>query len=373
MIKVGVIGIGNCGGQIGLLAAEELNADVVVLNTSDQDLEKVKSEKVISFLLGDKKGAGQDRTAAKTALKDSIREVIEDDTFQTFVQSSELIFIAGSTGGGTGSGIAPILYSFVDQMSDATCILIGVLPTLGEDRGIQVNTLNYLNELYNTLDGARYILHDNNKLSNLSSVKMMEAINKDCIQDIRLLSGFYNTATQYASMDDKDIFTMLNPSGGIITASLLNISEKDLDTSSIETLIVDELKNNTHCELDRDGAVMNTGIITSLSKKLNDTFNMNIPEIMSFVGAASGTGFKHIYINDEDGMPNRAFFIATGLSPVNDRITKINERIRELDEATQNKSEASALNDSILTTNVGIKDKEKKDLDIANTFKMFGV
>lgn len=373
MLKVGVIGVGNCGGQIATKAAEELKIDVVVINTSDQDLETMKGDTIKSFLIGDKRGAGQNRFTAKEALKESIKVVIEDVNFKTFVASQEKIFIVGSTGGGTGSGIGPLLYYFVNQMTEAQVTLIGVLPTLGEDKGVQENTLYYLDEIYNVMKDTRYMLVDNNKLANLSSVRMMESINADVVESIKILSGYYGSITSYASMDDKDMLTLTEPVGRVVTASALDITEKDLDTTTIEEMIVHDLKTNTHCEIDRDGVVTNTGIITNLSQKINDSFNMNIPGISEFIGEPTGTGFKHIAINQDSSIPNNVYFIATGLSPINDRIEKINARIKELKDKEKSQAEATALQNSKLEPVKAPKTKNVGSIDISAGFEKFGV
>lgn len=374
MIKYGIIGLGNCGGQITAKAAKELDVNGIVLNTSDQDLEKVKDagDNVHVFHLGDKQGAGQNRMEAKVALKEAIQVVVEDEDFKKFIKELEVIYIVSSTGGGTGSGIAPIMYDLVNSMSTATCILIGVLPTLEEDRGIQVNSLNYLNEIYNCLEDVRYMIYDNNNFTNLSSVNMMQKINQCVVNDIQILSGYFNTATEYTSMDNRDMLKVISSPGGIIVASVRDISEKDLDTLSIEERIIEDLKTNAHCEFDRDGIVQYTGIIVRLSERINETLNMNIPAIRGFIGEPKGTGFKHIYINTDQSLPNDAFFIASGMSPINDRIVKINERVAELDAKSTERSKATALESSVLGEG-SLEEKKTGNTDISYIFERFGV
>lgn len=375
MIKYGIIGIGNCGGQITAKAAKELNVNGIILNTSDQDLEKVKDggDNIKIYALGDKKGAGQNRQAAKLALKGAIKTVVEDEDFKKFINDLEVIYIVCSTGGGTGSGISPLMYELINKMSNATCILIGVLPTLGEDRGIQVNSLNYLNEIYNSIDGVTYMLYDNNSLSDASSTMMMQKINQNVVNDIQILSGYFNTATQYASIDDKDMRRLISAPGGITVGSVRDITEKDLDTVSIEERMIKDLKTNSHCEFDRDGIVQNTGIIVRLSEKVNETLNMNIPAIHAFIGEPKETGFKHIYINPDSSIPNDAFFIASGMSPINDRIRKINERVAELDAKASEISKATALEDSVLGEQAVSGEKKADNVDISSIFDRFGV
>lgn len=373
MLRSGIIGTGNCGNQVAAKACHQLNIDGIALNTSDQDLEKVKGvDNLTTFSLGDKKGAGQSRADAKAALKGEVQRVLEDKEFKSFISSQEIIYIVSSTGGGTGSGISPLLSHLIRQMTDVPVILVGVLPTLDEDRGVQINTLNYLKELYSVLQEPTYMLYDNNRLVNKGSVNMMTEINASIVRDICILSGFHNISTEFASIDDRDMKRLVSPPGMITLGSVLDINEKDLDTNSIEELMVQDLKTNTHCELDYDGVVANTGIITKLSPRINANFNMNIPEIHGFIGQPSITGFKHIAINSDSSFPNDVFFIASGLSPVNDRIRKINERVAEIDASRKDSAGAVALENSVLDNGMTADRKVTGTPDIASSFEMFG-
>ena len=368
MINYGIIGAGNCGGQIVNLAANLMKVDGIAINTSDQDLSEVKSETVKSYLIGDKKGAGQNRLTAKKSLKAAIREITESEEFKKFVSSLELIYIVSSTGGGTGSGISPILYHMISQMTTAPVILVGILPTLGEDRGVQMNTANYLDEIYNKISNTRYMLYDNNKALNKSSVDMLKTINEAVVHDMKVISCFYNQSTPYSSIDDQDMMSIINPAGRIVVASVDSIKEKDLDEKGMEERLIDDLKKSYQCELDRDKICMNTGLITNLSPKLNDSLDMNIPAVHEFIGEPKGTGFKHIGITDDDSEPNYTYLIGTGLSPVNDRIKKIGDRIEELNEKQKELPAASALNSIQLDAAVDTDKEVKATVDVNDSF-----
>ena len=72
----------------------------------------------------------------------------------------------------------------------------------------------------------------------------------------------------------------------------------------------------------------------------------------------------------------------TGLSPVNDKITKITERINEIEERQRIQEEASALDESKIDTLSNMvrsnttrdsKDEEGGDLNMDDLFNSFGV
>ena len=116
------------------------------------------------------------------------------------------------------------------------------------------------------------------------------------------------------------------------------LKEKDLDETTIEDLLINDIKTNTHSELQRDKVVRRTGVITNLSENINSTFNTHIPEIQEFIGSPVEE-FEHIYVNSDRKMPNNVFLIMAGLSKINDRIHKINDRIEEIEEAQKGNDE----------------------------------
>lgn len=331
MLTVGIIGIGNAGNQVALLGKKMINVDAVAINCSENDL-KTLGDTIPAYTLGDAKGAGKNRNEAKESLRKSINDILKKDEFINFFDDKDVVYIVSSTGGGTGSGISPLFYEICSQLFPDVClIIVAILPTLIEGLSTQVNTLDYLTELYETLDRPRYMIYDNEKLSNLPTHVMMSKINMSIIADIEVMKCRYNTLTKFSSIDEKDMMTILGTSGRFAIASLYDIKEKDFDDKSIEDALIAEIKHNTHTELQRDGVVNRTGIIVNLSETMSDMFNTHIPKVQEFIGAPVEE-FEHIVINEERKVPNNVILIMAGLSRITDRIRKINERIEEIQE-----------------------------------------
>lgn len=331
MLNVGIIGIGNAGNQVALLGKKLINVDSVAINCSENDL-KTLGDVIPTYTLGDAKGAGKNRNEAKESLRKSINDILRKEDFINFFGDKDVVYIVSSTGGGTGSGISPLFYEICSQIFPDVCIIIvAILPTLLEGLSTQANTLDYLTELYETLDKPRYMIYDNERLSNLPSHIMMQKINESIVRDIEIMECRYNTLTRFSSIDEKDMMTILGTPGRFAVASLYDIKEKDFDDKSIEDALIFEIKHNTHAELQRDGIVNRTGIITNLSETLSNMFNTHIPNVQEFIGAPVEE-FEHIVVNEERRIPNHVFLIMAGLSKITDRIRKINERIEEIQE-----------------------------------------
>ena len=329
MLEAGIIGIGNAGSQVASLALSE-NIDAVVMNSSENDLSTIP-DTVIKFPLGDLRGAGKNRSEAKRFLKESIRKILEQESFIDFMDSKDVIFIISSTGGGTGSGMAPILSQILKKsFPDTYIIIVGILPKIDEAYSTQINTLEYMEELYKKMDNATYMLYDNEKLGNLPSHVMMEEINKSIVEDIKVLQGTYNHTTKYSSIDEKDMSMIISTTGRIVIASYTDIKEKDLDIISIDQKLVRLLKEGTHAELQMDRIIKRSGVIANLSPKMTESFDDHLSVLQREIGSPVEE-FTHVSINTEKVLKNNVFFIAAGLSPVIDRIEKINERVAEIE------------------------------------------
>ena len=382
MLNVGVIGIGNCGNQVAKLAMEELACDVLALNSSKNDLATLP-DTIPQICVGDERGAGKNRTEAKMFLKKGIMDMVKDDIFKKFMDKKDVIFIVSSTGGGTGSGMAPVLSSIIrksfhdENGNESAVVLVGVLPKISEAYSTQVNSLEYMNELVENLDDPTYMMYDNERLSKEPTHLMMNGINKSIVQDIKVLRGDYNTSTPFSSIDEKDMKMIIQTQGRIFLAGLLGLKEKDIDEYTIEDLLVEQIKRNTHAEIDRNKILQRTGIISNLSENLNNQFDTHLRDVQDFVGSPVEE-FEHIVINPERSYDNNAFFIMSGLTSMNDRINKIKDRIEEIEEAQKAKEDENALSDVDIK---GLNEKRNyresvsndEKVNIENIFDSFGV
>lgn len=381
MLNIGLIGIGNTGNQVAVLASEKLNIPVLAINSSEKDLETVPNnipKKLISDTEGLSQGAGKNRNLAKSYLKDSIMSIISSEDISDFILNQNVIFIVSSTGGGTGSGTAPLLTSILSStFPDVKIILVGVLPVNNEALSSHVNTLEYLNELYNSLPNQTYMLYDNDNYSDLPSYQMMEKVNNEIVKDIDVIRCTYNYTTKYDSIDEQDMIRLISFPGRVMISRLDDIKEKDIDKQSIEDMMIQVMKTNSHVESQRDKKVLATGIIVNLSENLLSEFDNHIPKICEFIGS-SDHDFNHIFVNNDRKLTNKVLFIMSGLSPINDRINKIKDRIDEIEQKQKVYKEDNAISEidvSDLSSKILGKENVKKNIDevdIKSIFNKFG-
>jgi cell division protein ftsZ homolog 3 len=379
MLEVGIIGIGNTGNQVASLAKEKLGIPVLAINSSEKDLETVPNnipKKLITDKDGLSSGAGKDRQLAKTYLKDSITNLLKDQEIIELISPLDVVFIVSSTGGGTGSGTAPLLANIIEaRFVDTKVIMVGVLPVNSEALSAHVNTLEYLNELYKVMENQTYMLYDNDKCAGLPSYKLLDKVNNEIVEDINVLRCNYNYTTKLDSIDDRDAKRLISFAGRIVVSRVEDFKEKDTDNMTIEDMLIDNIKKNCHVEAQRDKKVMASGIITNLSQTLTEEFDNNIPKVRDFMGDPIHA-FNHIYVNDDRKMPNNVYLILSGLSPINDRINIISDRIEEIEERQKTLESDDALSSvSLDTLSSKISDKEKSNesttVDLKDIFGKF--
>lgn len=324
MLKVGVIGLGNAGNQIAKLA-KEAGFDAIALNSSERDLQTVK-DVVAAVTIGDEKGAGKDRSIAKSFIKEAAPELLQSGILDEAILDRDIVLLPTSLGGGTGSGMTPVLRAALAQLRPEThFIIVGIVPTISESLAAQQNTLEFLQEMKRT--NPTYMLYDNAKYENLGPVSMIQTVNKEIIEDFKTIRGDYQVSTPFTSIDEKDAMKIYQTPGRVVVGRAYDFKEKDLDAASIEERIINHIKLGAHAELETDRIVKRLGLIVNLPQSLYETLDTTIPQAKKVFGEPV-EGFEHIAVDDR--YTSRVIVAMSGLSFPDDRIQKTIQRIEEV-------------------------------------------
>lgn len=341
--QVVIIGVGNCGNQVAWLAEQKYPTlfDTIYINTSDNDLSMVKSENSLKFKIGDQeevKGSGKNRTKMKEYLEGDIKKILSSDELTNCIIGKKYAFIVVSAAGGTGSGAGPVLLDVMRQCyPDINFILVGVLPKIKSSLMELGNTLEFLDELYNILgDSTTYMMYDNETTSELPPTVSLSTVNECIVEDIRVLTGVDNFATPYESIDEADMESIITTPGRlIVTRVTKKLTEKVMEDSSLDDMIIKSIKQSCHAETDRNKRVIRWGIITFFTEAVNKMYSPELEKVQEFIGTPVER-FNHNAINSTNENANFLYMIASGLSPINDRVEKITDRIEELKKSLAN-------------------------------------
>lgn len=350
MIRLGLIGIGNCGNQVVSLAKETKDIPGIAINTSDKDLENVKNLTV--FKIGSSKGAGKSRDKAKAYVKQMMKQLLSQEKFKSHIDENDVVAVVASTGGGTGSGISVMLTHLLSTMYvDKRFILVHVLPSLKESLAAQQNTIEYLKEMNNF--NATYMSYDNGCKDGLPSNVMMKQMNEEIVEDLAVIRGDYLLSTPFTSIDEEDLTKILEVPGRLVVHRVYDIKEKDIDKVGIEDMLIQKLTDTTYStELHNDNRVMKMGVILNVTEKLSNKIDTNFTEFKNQIGNPI-EGFEHVAIIEPSmNLKNRAIVISSGLSLPEDRIEKINERIQEILDEIEKQKQVNSILDTIETDKI---------------------
>lgn len=372
MLNLGVIGVGNCGNQVCAKAAEKLAVDVLAINSSEDDL-AVLPESISKILIGDTKGVGKDRMEAKKFIQPKLMPIIKSEEFVRFMDKDRVVIVS-SCGGGTGSGIVPMLADILRQVfRDVDIIVVGVLPADYEVLDTQSNALEFLHELLG-IQGISYMLYDNNKNGNMPAHMVLPVVNDEIVTDIEILRGTYQVPTRLNSIDRKDSIRLTSVAGQIVIAKRTDIREKELDTKTFGAMLVESLKNSKYVDFERTKVYRGLGIITNLSEELNMKFDVTVPELVDYIGSPNTSDFQHIAINQDSQMLNNVFAIITGLPRPNGYILELQERVNQKAyERETTKVEDVEIDLSHIKRDKGQKAEESTEVDINDILSKYGL
>lgn len=371
MLKVSVIGVGNAGNQIAARAFRRGIKNVIAINSSEKDLNTVRDE-INTLLIGDSKGAGKDRSNAKEFIKKGISSIIQEKHLDDSIVNQDVVFIVTSTGGGTGSGMGPVLHAVLSATFPKThFIIVGILPSLNESLAAQQNSLEWLREMKQS--NPTYMLYDNGNREDKGAIEMLTSINDEIVNDMLVVQGDYQKDTPYSSIDEKDSMKLYTTRGRLVIGQIKDFNEKDLELRTIEDRLISSIKVSAHSELEYDRVIKRQGLIINLNNNLYRTLDTNIPEVHNAFGEPI-EGFEHLVI--ENAVPSFVATVMAGLSFPDDRISKTLQRIEKIQEALT-EEKASILDSVNLDSIAGLRSEKKNEeaeaapVDINELMKMY--
>lgn len=155
--KISFVAVGQAGGNIGQLL-EKRGYSVLYVNTSQEDLDTLESAKFKYHISGGE-GCNKDRHKAKQLVMDDFDNIAREIEAKV---KADMVFVMFASGGGTGSGAAPML---ADLLIDEgmTVGVITIIPGAGESVKSHINSYECFTELTQINQTAACFILDNGK------------------------------------------------------------------------------------------------------------------------------------------------------------------------------------------------------------------
>lgn len=245
--SIGFLGVGQAGSNIAF-GFERLGYNVAYLNTSKEDLNTLKYAKHKIHVRGGE-GASKNRKAVLQLASESIDDVLSD---VLSVLTQEYIMLIFSTGGGTGSGLSPVLASYLTSIGRKV-IIATILPSEKESPKTCENSYNTCIDISNIEGLGAVFLLDNNKHDDKF------ALNDMFVKDIDTLLNL-NNCSKFGNIDKSEIKTLLSTHG-------ISIITRHSKAKSTAPFIIQGFSENIYTDIEEKTPIV-VGISTT-NKSLN--------------------------------------------------------------------------------------------------------
>lgn len=241
----GVIGLGQAGSRIAE-TFYSLGYEACAMNTATQDLEYIEmpdNRKIfLPFALG---GAGKELDNGRAAVEQN-GDMILKQLNERFGDDQEMLILAVSGGGGTGSGGAEAMLSLLAQMGKPVGVIY-VLPMDSEDslsKHNAVTTLGKLSKMASTDAITTLIVVDNAKIEllypGLSKAEFWPTANNAIVEPLHLFNHLSAMPTPYDSLDSMD-FGRIFTTGDCTIYGMIEVHDY-METTAIAEAVLENLQ-----------------------------------------------------------------------------------------------------------------------------------
>lgn len=355
-LKIGFLAIGEGGSNIGEYAAQS-GFDVIAINTAKLDLDNLKViPKENRIHLDGYEGAGRNRDIGKEAVINNVDKVFEK--INKKFENCQIVFVVGSTAGGTGSGGLPIGIEILSELKN-NVHAITILPDSNESPKAKMNSLECFSELSQHKQLNSTFIIDNDKANAIYQGKDRSQIyqlsNRQIIDNFAEICGLTRETSLVSNFDMNDLFELINERGHtIISKVTVPVSEM---RESID--IVNVIRNSWKevCSPDIGfGQIVKAGVFGKIPAEL--TSKIDTQKIFEETGMPYDI-MEAYYPNTEHQNHCIFYTVLSGLAFPNERLNKMELEIQEIEQQLIERVETSRTQ-SFKTSNWGSKFKKEK-------------
>lgn len=371
---IAIIGLGGAGNQIAD-EASKLGFHAGAINFSQSDLDSAESVELKLKLVGSE-GVGKNRDEA-IRLMENNWELATNFIKDNFSHPSiKIIAFAFSTGGGSGSGVSPVLLDILtNEMTDKTFVAIPIIPDKSEVLVNQMNCLSTFEQL-SSLNIAVFPIDNEKVKTNYNIVgknKLYNVANNSVIELLKKIISYTERSSKNGNIDEKDLIQIFKTKG-MGTISEVNVStfkgEVELSKESVAKTIQRSWDSSIFAPIEYN-QVVRSGIIFDGQESFMEFLDYDL----IFKKFNKGMPIDLFEGNYHDKTNVDVLSILTGLSWCTSRLSEIEYIIEEkrrnaelaLDETN---NQAYQSNATSLSTKIRTDSKQKKSvLDILSKYK----
>ena len=265
----GFVGLGQMGGNIAK-SIHVKEYPVMAANTAQSDLEGLGIPEEYKYHILGGYGSSKERKKAKQLLAENNCEnfdLLINEIKERF-KECHVIFLMGSSGGGSGSAMVPATKKRLQAETDKIICVVTCMPDDNASMKEYMNCYEFFQELESIDGGGATFIIDNNR--NKEKLTLNE-------QFACYLEAFLNCETNSARgvVDRAEIENVLSQRGVCI------VNKQGSDKATTQT-VIERIRDNIYVPLENDGVVANIALV-------NSNNNVRLNEIVESVGKPLAT------------------------------------------------------------------------------------
>lgn len=265
----GFVGLGQMGGNMAK-SVHVKEYPIMAANTAQSDLNGLDIPEESKYHILGGYGSSKERKKAKQLLAENNCEnfdLLINEIKERF-KDCRVIFLMGSSGGGSGSAIVPAIKMRLQAETDKIICVVTCTPDDNASMKEYMNCYEFFQELETIESGGATFIIDNNK--NKEKLVLNE-------QFACYLDAFLNceTTSTKGVVDRAEIENVLSQKGTCI------VNKQGSDKATTQT-VIERIRDNIYVSLENDGVVANTALV-------NSNNNVRLNEIIESVGKPLAT------------------------------------------------------------------------------------
>jgi len=265
----GFVGLGQMGGNVAK-SIHVKEYPIMAANTAQSDLDGLNIPEECKYHILGGYGSSKDRIKAKQLLAENNCENFDllINEIKVRFKDCRVIFLIGSSGGGSGSAMLPSIKKRLQAETDKIICAITCTPDDNASMKEYMNCYEFFQELETIEGGGATFIIDNNK--NKEKLVLNE-------QFACYLDAFLNceTTSTRGVVDRAEIENVLSQKGICI------VNKQGSDKATTQT-VIERIRDNIYVPLEDDGVVANIALV-------NSNNNVRLNEIIESVGKPLAT------------------------------------------------------------------------------------
>lgn len=251
-VKMAFIGAGQAGGNLADAFYGLGYRRVVVVNTTEKDMQRLSVPVENRHVLKSPGGAGKNPTVGKECVAREYEDIFR--LCQTALQGSEQIMICAGAGGGTGTGSVTTLVKLGIEYLSSVGVknpekkvgVIVTLPTKTESAAVQMNAADCLNELLKLAQEGKLsplVLVDNARVMQLYGSASVVDVWSKANKNIAALFDVFNVLS---AQDDSAVHVTFDPEDykSVLSSGVLAFGRTKLAEIHKPTDVADAVREN---------------------------------------------------------------------------------------------------------------------------------